>query len=181
MKCQTIKYIKKDGTAVIANKVKYSTLAEADLNAGLINNKDKTLTKRVSYKCIKCGFYHVGTSLKSLNKPITSKKPKLFGGTFKLPKIIGMIDLSIFNKTPKIKEVIAVIEEPTKLKTDWNGKLYVDGLVWKYEAKVKLVKVFSPSGQVYKPSMEKIFGDGERTSNAIKRYIKNQIEKINYK
>ncbi len=176
MKCKTVKYVKKDGVPVIVNKKKYQTLVEAECNARLINNKAKTLTKRVSYKCPECSFFHVGTSLKSLNKPVKTK-PRLFGGSFKLPKIVGLIDLSIFNKVAKPKEV-PVIKTPVQKKTIGIGGLYINGLVWKYEVKLKIVKIFSPSGQIYKPTMVKIFGDEEKTSNAIKRYIKSEMIKI---
>lgn len=176
MKCKTVKYVKKNGTPVIVDKQKYLSLTEADTNASVINSKDKTLTKRVSYKCSECSFYHVGTSLKSLNKPAPTK-PRFFGGTFRLPKIVGLIDLSIFK--PSLKpQVPVVVEEPILKKMAGNGTLYVGGLVWKYEVKLKIVKIFSPSGQINKPSIIKIFGDGEKTSNTIKRHIKNQIVKI---
>ena len=92
MECKTIKYVKKDGTPVIVNKVKYKTITDANKHVESINQNKKVYIKRKSYKCSKCGFYHVGSTKEMLDKPLP--KLKWMGPRHIKFNIIGNIDLS---------------------------------------------------------------------------------------
>ena len=53
---------------VIKYKKKHKTDKEAIEEAKLLNNKPTQIHKVVAYKCAICGSYHVGKSLKELEK-----------------------------------------------------------------------------------------------------------------
>lgn len=164
MECKTIKFVKKNGEPVIVNKVKYPNFFEAEAQANGINTKEKIYTKRVAYHCTICGYYHVGTSIESLNKPKPKdKKLKLIGG-IKMPKVVGAIDLSLFHNPQRVKKVM--------------NSVYINREIYHYMIKIKIVEVICPDGTKKRPKIDKILGQQKKINQRkIIEYISKKIVK----
>jgi len=165
MECKTIKFVKKNGEAVIVNKVKYPNFFEAEAQANGINTQSKVFTKRMAYHCSICGHYHVGTSIEALKKPKPKdKKIKLIGG-IKMPKVVGSIDLRLFNNPqPRVKKVM--------------NSVYVNRKIYHYMIKIKIVEVICPDGKKKRPKIDKILGQQKKLNQKkIIEYISKEIAK----
>lgn len=57
-----------DGVEVRREKRKFKSSDEAIRAAMYMNMKETTIHKFVAYKCIKCGFYHIGHTSKLLTE-----------------------------------------------------------------------------------------------------------------
>lgn len=64
--CSYTLYIQ-DGTEVRREKRKFKSSDEAIRAAMYMNMKETTIHKYVAYKCIKCGYYHIGHTSKLLS------------------------------------------------------------------------------------------------------------------
>lgn len=59
-KCDTLDYVKPDGTKVMKPKKGYKTDKEAIEVARRMNLRERQIHKMVAYKCPHCGLWHVG-------------------------------------------------------------------------------------------------------------------------
>lgn len=75
--CSYKLYIQGTDTEVRQEKRKYKSSDEAIRIAMYMNMKEATIHKFVAYKCIKCGYYHIGHTSKLLSEK-DRKKAKQF-------------------------------------------------------------------------------------------------------
>lgn len=92
MECTTIKGYN-GNVPIMGPKVKFASLAKANLKLAKINKDPKNHIKRVVYQCSECGFYHIGKTLEMLNREAPKRKRFLLTGM----KVVGQVDLSQFN------------------------------------------------------------------------------------
>ena len=59
-KCETLDYVKPDGTKVMKPKRGYNTDKEAIEVARKMNLRERQIHKMVAYKCPYCNLWHVG-------------------------------------------------------------------------------------------------------------------------
>lgn len=167
MKCKTIKGYKENGKPLIVNKQRHKTISEAEMAANMLNQKPKNFIRRVSYKCPKCGFYHVGTSYEMLNKK--PPKRRKIGVSARLPKIVGKVDItSIQAREGERKERIQIkkiIEDKTKCILNKRIEFFAKNEVWGFHVKKKIVEITKPDGSIKKPSFLKVFGERMNDDN----------------
>lgn len=70
--CSYTLYIQ-NGAEVRREKRKYKSSDEAIRAAMCMNMKETTIHKYVAYKCIKCGYYHIGHTSKLLSEKDRTK------------------------------------------------------------------------------------------------------------
>ena len=92
MQCTTIKGYN-GNEPIMGPKVKFASLAKANIKLAKINRDPKNFIKRVVYKCEECGFYHIGKTLEMLKKKVPKRKQFLLTGM----KVVGQVDLSQFD------------------------------------------------------------------------------------
>ena len=193
MECKTIDTFDENGVAITKPKLRHSTMDAAQTAANIINNKKNIFIKRVAYHCNECDGYHVGTTFEMLeNKKISKKKMNEF-----LPvrlKIVGSVDLSQFEKKPNDSKlfITAEIKKENELhlsrskserKRFIHGKLYINGLIWRFYVKEKIVKVITPEGLIKMPKLHNFYTEKDGvinatiSSNKIRRYLEQKYKR----
>jgi hypothetical protein len=176
MECLTISGYKKNGEAVMKEKIKHETFALANIEANRMNSKKNIFIKRVPYKCSLCQKYHVGTTFEMLkNKQIETKH---LGVRMIRLNVKGFIDKSLLLKKQKMP---SLHKRERKLKTikliKTKGSFYFNGGVWNYEIRKKTVKIIFPNGIIKIPKIEKEF-KSNATIEQVKIYIRKNYKEL---
>lgn len=156
-------------------KKRHDTFKIAMSNALKFNSNKNNLGKNKMrpYRCNECKGFHLGRQYNNINKNILNKSIiKVYSEV--LLKVKFNIDLTIFDKKPKI-DLNFKVEKPKKIKPIvTKNSFYFNNGVWQYHIRLKTVKITKSDGVVKIHKIENITKNKSSviTSNEVKEFIK---------